>query len=148
MAQQKAKKDAARKNLQHATSKPSDVGYVTVNSRGRATGLQPAGRAEIAESVLGTKARLAEALGVSASQPTRWISGEERPSAVNERALVDLNYVLERAQLLWGSEQVVRDWLYGHNGHLGGARPVDVIRLEGATPVIEALEAAWAGGYA
>ena len=33
------------------------------------------------------------------------------------------------------------DWLVGSNQHLGGARPIDVLALRGAGPVIEALQA-------
>lgn len=38
-------------------------------------------------------------------------------------------------------------WLTSHNAHLGG-RPVDVLRLRGAGPVVTAIDAAAQGAYA
>lgn len=38
-------------------------------------------------------------------------------------------------------------WLRGHDSHLN-ARPVDVFRIDGATPVIEAIEAFEQGAFA
>lgn len=96
---------------------------------------------------LGSNANLAALLEVSPSQPTRWIQGSERPNSLNARAIVDLDHVVARAALLW-QPTVVTSWLYGHNAFLGGARPIDVVKLRGAAPVIEALDQELAGGYA
>lgn len=65
----------------------------------------------------------------------------------NARAIVDLDHVVARAGLLW-QPAVVTSWLYGHNAFLEGARPIDVVKLRGAAPVIEALDQELAGGYA
>lgn len=105
-------------------------------------------RAASVAQALGSKSQLATLLKVTASQPTRWINGEETPNGENARALVDLDHVVARARLLWKDEGVVKSWLTGHNAFLGGARPIDVITLEGTGPVIDALDQEMAGGYA
>jgi putative toxin-antitoxin system antitoxin component (TIGR02293 family) len=86
-------------------------------------------------------------LGVSASQPSRWRRGEERPSFVASRRLLDLDHVLARALLLW-EEPVARDWLESPNGYLNGARPIDVLMTRGSGEVTDALDAAQSGAFA
>lgn len=48
--------------------------------------------------------------------------------------------VLVRARVILG-EDAARVWLERENPHLGGARPVDVMRTDGPAPVLEALDA-------
>lgn len=98
-------------------------------------------------SALGSNANLAALLEISPSQPTRWIQGTGRPNPANARAIVDLDHVIARANLLW-HPSVVTSWLYGGNAFLEGARPVDVVKLRGAASVIAALDQELAGGYA
>lgn len=62
--------------------------------------------------------------------------------------LVDLEYVLTHALLVWGSVEVARDWLISSNAHLDGARPVDWIKVNGTSEVVDALRAQAAGTYA
>ena len=83
---------------------------------------------------------LAAMLGVSPSQTSRWASGEERPGAVAAPLLIDLEHVLARVRLVWAEPAAVT-WMTSANAHLGGARPVDVLRLRGPGPVLEALDA-------
>jgi hypothetical protein len=90
--------------------------------------------------------RLAGLLDVSASQPSRWKSGEERISAENQRRLIDLDYVMARLLRLYPREQA-EIWLTSHNVHLG-SRPVDVLRMRGAAPVVQAIDAEAEGAYA
>ena len=91
------------------------------------------------------KARLAELIGVSRSQPTRWISGEEYPGPIAGPLLIDLEHIFARARLIWG-ERAAQTWLISQNVHLGGARPIDALRLSGAAAVLTALDAeAWGG---
>ncbi len=104
-------------------------------------------RASAVAATLGSKAKLAALLSVAASQPTRWIDGAEKPNSENARAIVDLDYVIARAGLLW-NPPVISAWLTGHNAFLDGARPIDVLKTVGSTPVIEALDQELAGGYA
>jgi hypothetical protein len=90
--------------------------------------------------------RLASLLDVSGSQPSRWKTGEERISAENQRRLLDLDYVMARLLQLYPREQA-EIWLTSHNAHLG-SRPVDVLRLRGAAPVVAAIDAEAEGAYA
>lgn len=90
---------------------------------------------------------VADVLGVSRSQPGRWRSGAEQISPANRRRLTDLDHVLNRLlQVLWPEQAGA--WLSSPNPHLGGARPVDVLAIRGAGPVIDALDALAAGAYA
>lgn len=96
-------------------------------------------------SALGSNT-VAELLGVSRSQPSRWRSGKERVSPANRARLTDLDHILNRLlQVLWPEEAGA--WLTALNPHLGG-RPVDVLALRGAAPVIEAIDALAQGAYA
>lgn len=61
--------------------------------------------------------------------------------------LIDLEHVLARVRLVWSGESAVT-WLESANAYLGGARPIDVLRLQGPGPVLEALDAASWGGAA
>jgi len=95
--------------------------------------------------VLGNKG-VAQLLNVSESQPSRWRTGEEVPSARFAPLLVDLDHVVGRLLLIW-DQSVVFDWLTGPNGFLEGARPIDVIAARGTNEVVEAVEAEAAGAY-
>jgi hypothetical protein len=90
--------------------------------------------------------RVATLLAVSNSQPSRWRSGKEGIGAENQRKLIDLDYVFGRLEQLFTSRQA-EIWLTSFNAHLGG-RPIDVLRLRGAAPVIEAIDAEAQGAFA
>lgn len=96
---------------------------------------------------LGGVTAVANALGVNKSQPSRWRTGEEAPSAEVAGKLVDFEYVLTRALLLWTPE-VARAWLTSPNAYLGGAKPVDALMLHGSGEVIAALDGAMADTFA
>ena len=104
-------------------------------------------RARWLSDVVGGGGVLAEMLGVSASQTSRWASGEESPGVRTAPLLIDLEHVLARVRLVW-AEPSATDWMMSSNAHLGGARPVDVLNLRGVGPVLEALDAAAWGGAA
>lgn len=91
--------------------------------------------------------KLAGMLGVSPSQTSRWASGDERPGTAAAPLLIDLEHVLARVRLVW-AEPAATTWLTSVNAHLGGARPVDVLRLRGPGPVLDALDAATWGSAA
>jgi uncharacterized protein (DUF2384 family) len=114
---------------------------------GSGPGWLAAERAEFLIESVGGVRRLAGMLGVSASQPSRWRRGEESPSLAVSRRLLDLDHVLARALLLW-EEPVARDWLESPNGHLNGARPIDVLMTRGAGEVTDALDATQGGAFA
>jgi hypothetical protein len=96
--------------------------------------------------VLGNN-RLAHVLGVSRSQPSRWRRGEEGLAEGNERAVLDLDYVIARLHQLWVPE-VASIWLESPNAHLGGAVPLEVLRRRGTAEVIRAIDAEAEGAYA
>jgi hypothetical protein len=83
--------------------------------------------------------RAAEMLGVTRSQPSRWARGLERIGPDNQRRVLDLEYAVSRLLLLFPPRQA-RIWLESHNAGLG-ARPIDVLRTRGASPVIRAIDA-------
>lgn len=59
----------------------------------------------------------------------------------------DLDEVIRLLDEVWGRE-VGRIWLNGENSFLDGSRPINVLRMEGPEPVIEALRAEQSGSYA
>lgn len=93
------------------------------------------------------RASVAKFIGVSASQPTRWATGEERPGPDAAHALIDLDYIVARTRLIWGAE-AAGIWLESPNAFLSGARPLDVLKADGAAPILEALDAEMWGGAA
>jgi hypothetical protein len=107
---------------------------------------QPQLRASQVVRVLGNR-RAAALLGVSESQPSRWRNAVETPSSQVAPLLVDLDHIIARLQLIWDDE-VIGDWLEGVNAFLDGARPIDVLRVNGSVPVLEAIEAEAEGAYA
>jgi len=126
---------------------------ITSDSPGRALGhgqsrLKHAQqRTEYVIEALGSGANLAKYLGVNRSQPAQWRKGAEIPGPGTSRILLDLDYVIARASMLWPTP-VVNDWLTGNNSFLNGARPIDVIKYQGVGSVIEALDAELSGAYA
>lgn len=106
---------------------------------------EDSGHVERVVSALGSN-NVAGLLGVSRSQPSRWRTGEEQMSPINRARIADLDHVLNRLlQILWPEE--ASDWLTARNPHLGG-RPIDVLALRGAGPLIEAIDALAQGAYA
>jgi hypothetical protein len=96
--------------------------------------------------VLGSN-RVAELLGVSRSQPSRWRSGAEGLAERNARAVLDLDHVVARLHQVW-VPTVAAMWLESPNAHLGGATPAEVLRRGGASEVIRAIDAEASGSYA
>lgn len=119
----------------------------TERSSRRANLNQTQERTEFLINTLGSGAALAGLLGVNRSQPTQWRKGAESPSPEVGRGLLDLDYVVARASMLWPTDSVVA-WLQGQNAFLEGARPIDVLRARGSRDVIDALDAELAGSYA
>ena len=90
--------------------------------------------------------QVAELLDVSRSQPSRWRRTQEGMGPENQRRVLDLDYVMSRLLQLYPLDQA-HVWLRSQNAHLG-ARPVDVLRVRGVGPVIEAIDAEAEGAYA
>ena len=96
-------------------------------------------------SALGNN-KVAELLGVSRSQPSRWRSGKEGLAAESQRALLDLDYVVARLHQVWVPE-VAKVWLTSPNPRLGWGTPVETLRQRGVTDVIAAIDAEDQGAY-
>ncbi len=129
-------------------SQPRQETYAGPPSFKTADGWQPQQRAKFVVEAVGGTRRTAHLLDVSPSQPSRWVSGESVPGPGQARMLVDLEYVLTHALLVWADVEVARDWLTSSNAHLDGARPLDWIRVHGTAEVVDALRAEAAGTYA
>lgn len=108
----------------------------------------PQERAGLVTEAAGGVRAAAALLGVAASQPSRWLSGETVPALDQARVLIDVDYVVARALLLWSTPEGVNDWLNTPNQHLGGVRPITWIRDRGTAEVVDALHAETAGAYA
>jgi len=96
--------------------------------------------------VLGNNAT-ADLLGVSRSQPSRWRTGAEGLAARNERAVLDLDYVIARLHQVW-EPGVAAIWLDSPNAYLAGATPLNVLRQRGIREVITAIDAEAQAAYA
>jgi phosphomannomutase len=90
--------------------------------------------------------RLAELLGVSPAQVTRWRNGSGIDAANAQR--VDLLELAMSSLLRVYSPEAAEDWLLGVNPHLRDRRPVDLIRGGNTRELLEALEAEAAGSFA
>jgi uncharacterized protein (DUF2384 family) len=95
---------------------------------------------------LGTNAA-ARLLGADRAQVSRWNAGTESIGSEMGRRIVDLHDVLTRILRVYGREAAAM-WLVGSEPLLGGARPIDVLALEGAAPVIRAIDGIAEGAYA
>jgi transcriptional regulator with XRE-family HTH domain len=91
-------------------------------------------------------AQLADMLGVSRSQVTRWLRGA---------GLDPLNaQKVELLEMVWSSllrlydREAALSWLFGVNPLLGDRRPIDVIRAGRAEDLIRVIRAEYADSYA
>jgi uncharacterized protein (DUF2384 family) len=134
-----------RRRSRGGTASPLGRVRLSIPGGGRISAVQ-AKTAAVIEAT-GGKVKAARLLGVARSQPGRWLRGEEAPSPDSARRLVDLDYVLSRLEQLY-EPPLARRWLSAPNAFLEGARPVDVLRLEGPGRVVGAIDATIAGSYA
>ena|SRR5581483_5760853 len=95
---------------------------------------------------MGTNAA-ARLLGADRAQVSRWSAGNETISGEMGRRIVDLHDVLTRILRIFSREAAAM-WLTGSEPLLGGARPIDILALEGAAPVIRAIDGIAQGAYA
>jgi len=89
----------------------------------------------------------ARVLGADRAQVSRWAAGTEQVGAEMGRRIVDLHDVLTRILRVY-SREAASMWLVGSEPLLGGARPIDVLVVEGAAPVIRAIDGIAQGAYA
>jgi transcriptional regulator with XRE-family HTH domain len=90
--------------------------------------------------------RLAEALGVSPAQVSRWQRGQGI-DPINAERLDLLELAMSFLLRLYEAGSAER-WLYGLNPHLRNRRPIDVIRLGETQELLVALRQERAGSYA
>jgi transcriptional regulator with XRE-family HTH domain len=90
--------------------------------------------------------RLAELLGVSPAQVTRWLRGQGIDEVNAER--VDLLELVMSQLLRVYPPEAAERWLVGLNPHLGDRRPIDLIRRGRSRELIEAIAAERAGSFA
>jgi uncharacterized protein (DUF2384 family) len=97
------------------------------------------------EDAFGTN-QVGQLLGVRADTISNW----KRRRVISPKyanRVIDLDDVLVRALRVF-QPQVAMDWLVGSEPFLNGARPIDVLVSRGAAPLLEALAAIEAMGYA
>ena len=88
---------------------------------------------------MGSQAQVARALEVSPSRVSRWLRDEE-PDRDNLIKLESVEFALSRLQATYQRPTALK-WLYGFNAHLGGARPIDLLKRGRASDVLRAIEA-------
>ncbi len=95
---------------------------------------------------LGSRRRLADALGVDPAQVTRWARGAGiDPENAERLDLLDL--VLSFLARMY-EPSVIEDWLFGLNPALGDRRPIDVIRARDLDAVLGAIRSEQGESYA
>jgi uncharacterized protein (DUF2384 family) len=95
---------------------------------------------------LGTNAT-ARLLGADRAQVSRWMGRTAPISAEMGRRIVDLHDILSRILRVYNREAAAM-WLTGAEPLLAGARPIDVLVMEGAAPVIRAIDGIAQGAFA
>jgi uncharacterized protein (DUF2384 family) len=90
--------------------------------------------------------RLAELLGVSPAQVTRWRRGQGIDEANAQR--VDLLELVMSSLLRLYSAEAAQRWLSGVNPHLRGRRPIDLIRAGRTSELLEAIAQERVGSFA
>jgi len=91
-------------------------------------------------------AQLAELLGVSRSQVTRWLRGAGI-DPLNAEKVDLLEFVWSNVLRLYDREAALA-WLFGRNPRLRNRRPIDVIRAGETQELLPALRQERAGSYA
>ena len=84
-------------------------------------------------------AQLADMLGVSRSQVTRWLRGAGIDPLNAEK--VDLLELVWSSVLRLYDREAALSWLFGINPRLGDRRPIDLVRAGRAEELMRALRA-------
>jgi uncharacterized protein (DUF2384 family) len=98
------------------------------------------------ESALGTRP-LAKLLDASPTMVSNWKARRYAISSKYAKRVIELHDALVRALQVLDPDAVM-EWLVGHEPFLNFARPIDVLVTRGASPLIDALAAIEATGYA
>ena len=95
---------------------------------------------------IGSQRKLAELLGVSPAQVTRWRQGKGIDALNADR--VDLLELVMSQLLRLYTPEVAAMWLRGLNPHLRDRRPIDVIRHGDILELLDAISQERAGSFA
>src|SRR5690349_12728276 len=101
----------------------------------------------VVTEAFGSKAKMAEYLGVSRGQPGKWMAGVERPHEAARRQIRDFEYVWDRLTDE-RTPAVAQIWLNSANAFLGGATPLTWLKTRGPKEVVAAIDAEESGSYA
>jgi transcriptional regulator with XRE-family HTH domain len=112
----------------------------------RAMPVPAAAKAEALSADFGSQRRLADALGVSPAQVSRWTRGQGIDPDNAER--LDLLELAMSSLLRLYEPETAERWLLGANPHLRNRRPIDLIRLGRTQEIVAALRQERAGSYA
>ena|SRR5438132_7706641 len=88
----------------------------------------------------GSRAAAARLLAVDRSRITRWLDAAEEPDEGHRIAIDAIEFALARLTIRYRLETALK-WLAGSNPHLGGARPLDLLRSGRVSEVVAAIEA-------
>ena len=91
-------------------------------------------------------ARLADMLGVSRSQVTRWLRGAGIDPLNAEK--VDLLELVWSSVLRLYDKEAALEWLFGINPRLGDRRPIDLVRSGRAEELMRAIRAERSDSFA
>jgi uncharacterized protein (DUF2384 family) len=94
----------------------------------------------------GSQRRLAELLGISPAQVSRWLRGQGIDPRNAER--VDLLELVMANLLRLYEPEAATSWLVGLNPSLQDRRPIDLVRSGRTRELLEAIENERAGGFA
>jgi transcriptional regulator with XRE-family HTH domain len=94
----------------------------------------------------GSQRRLAELLGVSPAQVSRWLKGQGI-DPLNADKIDLLELVMSQLLRLYEPE-AARAWLLGLNPQLRDRRPIDMIRMGKAEELLRAIRAERAESFA
>lgn len=94
----------------------------------------------------GSQRRLADLLGVSPAQVSRWLKGQGIDEHNAER--VDLLELVMSNLLRLYQPDAAASWLLGLNPNLEDRRPIDLIRLGRTHELLDAIANERAGGFA
>lgn len=103
-------------------------------------------KAEALAADFRSQRRLADALGVSPAQVTRWLHGQGI-DPMNAERLDLLELSLSFLLRIYEPETAER-WLFGANPRLANRRPIDLVRLGRADELVAVLRQERAGSYA
>jgi transcriptional regulator with XRE-family HTH domain len=108
--------------------------------------VQTAAKVEALKVDFGSQRRLAEILGVSPAQVSRWLRGQGIDPLNAEK--VDLLELVMANLLRLYEPEAARAWLVGFNPHLRDRRPIDLVRKGKLEELMSAIRAERAGSYA